>query len=556
MSPVVIGDRKLHFVLFMKLILSRLPAFWLGVLLPLFAAAQTPAPDLATNPTAEATALNPALPSLFVAGDSTAAKNNGDPIQGWGVPFADYFDLKKVNVVNLARGGRSSRTFITEGLWDQLLAQVKAGDYVLIQFGHNDGGAINEEPPGSTRPLRARASLPGLGEETQEIDNVVTKKHEVVHTYGWYVRKMIADTKAKGATPILLSLTIRNIWKEGRIERGSGRFREWDRTIAEGADISFIDLSRLVADEYQRRGETAVNELFGKDHTHTNSAGADLNASLVVAGLKGIRKGPFKEWLSPKGQAVEADSIGWLNLPEPLDPNLPSLILIGDSTVRNGRGDGQGGQWGWGDFVGESFDPRKINLVNRAVGGLSSRTFLTQGHWRRAQQLIKAGDFVVMQFGHNDSSPINDDKRARGTIKGTSEETEEIDNILTKQHEIVHSYGWYLRKYIREIRAAGAVPIVCSPVPRKMWADGKVARSMADGYAGWAKKVAQEEGVAFIDLNDLVATRYESLGEEKVKALFADENTHTSREGAVLNASILAAELRKIPGDPFRAFAR
>ena len=533
-----------------------LPFYFASLCLPLLASAQTPAPDLAVNPADEAKPLNPALPSLFIAGDSTAAKGSGGVV-GWGVPFPDYFNLEKINVVNLARGGRSSRTFVTEGLWDQLLAQVKAGDFVLIQFGHNDAGAINEEPPGSTRPLRARASLPGLGEETQEIDNVVTKKHEVVHTFGWYVRKMIADVKAKGATPIVLSLTIRNIWKDGHVERGSGNFRQWDQAIATTAGVEFLDLSRLIADEYQRRGEPATKELFAKDHTHTVAAGADLNASLVVAGLKGIRKSPFGQYLSAKGEKVESDHLGWLNLPEPANMALPTLLLIGDSTVRNGRGDGQGGQWGWGDFVSEKFDPAKINLVNRAVGGLSSRTFLTQGHWERARQFLKPGDFVVMQFGHNDSSPVNDDKRARGTLKGTGEETEEIDNILTKQHEVVHSYGWYLRRYIREIRAAGATPVVCSPVPRKTWKDGKVVRSGGpDGYAGWAKQVAQEEGAAFIDLNDLVATQYEVLGEEKVKALFADENTHTSREGAIINAGIVATELRHLPGDPLRALAR
>src|SRR3954468_14157946 len=166
---------------------------------------QTPAPDLARNPTSTAPALNPALPTLFVAGDSTAARGRGEHQQGWAVPFADYFDLTKVNVVNRARGGRSSRTFVTEGLWDQLLADLKSGDTVLIQFGHNDAGPLNDEPP---PPLRARGSIRGLGEETKEIDNVLTKKHEVVHTFGWYMRKMIADTKAKGATPIVLSLTV------------------------------------------------------------------------------------------------------------------------------------------------------------------------------------------------------------------------------------------------------------------------------------------------------------------------------------------------------------
>src|SRR5436190_8099394 len=153
---------------------------------------------------------NPKLPTLFIVGDSTA-NNNANGAQGWGDPFIAHFDATKINVLNRARAGRSSRTFVTEGLWDKVLADMKRGDFVLIQFGHNDGGAINDA-------TRARGSLPGLGEETQEIDNQVTKQHEIVHTYGWYMRKMIADTKAKGATPIVLSLTVRNIWKEGHVE--------------------------------------------------------------------------------------------------------------------------------------------------------------------------------------------------------------------------------------------------------------------------------------------------------------------------------------------------
>src|SRR5690606_40506987 len=94
----------------------KIPLVRIGALLcPMLAFAQpapTPAPDLAVNPAAAVGALDPALPTLFIAGDSTAAKNNGNPIQGWGVPFADYFDREKINVANHARGGRSSRTFI------------------------------------------------------------------------------------------------------------------------------------------------------------------------------------------------------------------------------------------------------------------------------------------------------------------------------------------------------------------------------------------------------------------------------------------------------------
>jgi len=242
------------------------------------------------------TSINPKLPTIFVVGDSTA-NNHANGALGWGDPFINYFDLSKVNVVNRARGGRSSRTFITEGLWDKVLGDIKPRDFVLIQFGHNDGGAINDA-------TRARGSLPGTGEETQEIDNQLTKQHEMVHTYGWYMRKMIADTKARRAVPIVLSLTVRNIWKDGHVERGPGKFGQWAEEIAIAQRVGFVDLTKIIADRYEQLGEIKVKDLFGPDHTHTSPAGAELNASLVVVGLKSMKDAPFNKYLAPKGKDV------------------------------------------------------------------------------------------------------------------------------------------------------------------------------------------------------------------------------------------------------------
>jgi lysophospholipase L1-like esterase len=531
----------------------------LGAFLPLIVLAQDPAskaiPSLPVLPAEAAETINPALPTLWVAGDSTAA-NRGPELFGWGATLADFFDATKINVVNRARAGRSSRTFITEGSWGRIVDALKAGDFVLIQFGHNDASPVNEDASVPRDRIRSRGSLPSLGEETVEITNVITGKPEVVHTYGWYMRKMIAEVKAKGATPIVLSLTVRDVWKNGKVERANGPWREFSRQIAATAEIAYIDLTRLIADEYQQLGETRVKALFPRDSTHTGLEGAKRNAALVVAGLKGLRGSPFGGFLSAEGKSIEADRMGGLNLPEPADPKLPSIVLIGDSLVRNGRGDGAGGQWGWGDSLGRFFDPTKVNVVNRAVGGLSSRTYLTQGHWERALALIKPGDFVVIQLGHNDGSPVNEDAsvprekiRARGTLKGVGEEIEEVaSNILTKQPETVHTFGWYIRKYVREAKAAGATPVVLSLTPRKAWKDGRIIRSGPDGYGGWSRQVAEQEGVAFIDVNDLVATRYEELGADHLDPLFGDPNLHTSKAGADLNAEIISAELVKLPG--------
>ena len=125
---------------------------------------------------------------------------------------------------------------------------------------------------------------------------------------------------------------------------------------------------------------------------------------------------------------------------KPADPALPSLFLIGDSTVRNGSGNGAGGQWGWGDFLAPFFQTNRLNVVNEALGGTSSRTYY-RDRWPGVLAMMKPGDFVIMQFGHNDSSPPSDTSRARGTIKGVGDETQEIDNPLTHRHEVVHSFA-------------------------------------------------------------------------------------------------------------------
>ncbi|HEX6636948.1 MAG TPA: rhamnogalacturonan acetylesterase [Steroidobacteraceae bacterium] len=250
------------------------------------------------------------MPKLFIAGDSTAAAytSNEKKQQGWGAVLQPFFNERKLRVVNAARGGRSSRTFITEGHWDTMLAQVRAGDYVIIQFGHNDAGALNQEPPGSTRPLRARGTIPGIGSESEEIDNVVTGRHETVYTFGWYLRKMVSDTRSRGATPIVMALTRTNHWDGGRIACPSDTYRRWDWQTAQDENVVFVDLTRITADRYQREGRTAVTAQFIDDTVHTNVAGAQKNAADVVSGLRALRDLPFRKMLSERGRAVPADT--------------------------------------------------------------------------------------------------------------------------------------------------------------------------------------------------------------------------------------------------------
>lgn len=236
-------------------------------------------------------------------------------------------------------------------------------------------------------------------------------------------------------------------------------------------------------------------------------------------------------------------------LPEPANAKLPSLILVGDSTVRNGRGDGGQGQWGWGEPLASFFDPAKINVGNRAIGGRSSKSYISEGEWDKTLAFIKPGDVVLFQWGHNDGGKPDEPTRTRASLPGTGEETVEIDNLILKKHEVVHTYGWYLRKYVEDTKAKGATPVICSLIPRKIWKDGKVARNGKD-YAGWAREVAEKEKVGFIDLNNLIADRYDTLGEAAVEPLFADPHTHTSAAGAEINAEEVVVGLKRLKVDP------
>ena len=253
------------------------------------------------------------------------------------------------------------------------------------------------------------------------------------------------------------------------------------------------------------------------------------------------------------------ESVAWQNVGynQPTHPSFdlarrltagkPVLWTIGDSTVRNGNATGGGGQWGWGEPLADLFDRNRIEVRNRAIGGRSSRTFLTDGRWDALLAEAKPEDFVLMQFGHNDPGAINDDSRARGTIRGIGEESETIDNLLTKRHETVHTFGWYLRQYVREAKSAGLRPVVLSYVPRSPKPGEPIAADPEPtSYRLWARQVAEAESVPFVDLYGLIWKEYARSTPEAIRERYftSADATHTNRAGAELNAAKVAEGLR------------
>jgi rhamnogalacturonan acetylesterase len=254
------------------------------------------------------TDVNSALPTLFIAGDSTAARNNTDIQRGWGAVLVDYFDTEKINLVNYAQGGASFPSYYT-GRWPQLVAALKPGDFVVIEFGHNVG------------------HLNGIGEETK-----AGFGGGDVHTFGWYIRKFAGDVRSKGATPIISTTTVRNIWTnpnakfrdstivnkgenyspaDDRVERSMGQpldngMSYWARQVCQQEKIVFIDHCEATAELYEKMGREAVARLFIQDHTHTTTAGAILNAETLVACLKASPAMLLVKFLNDRGNAIIA----------------------------------------------------------------------------------------------------------------------------------------------------------------------------------------------------------------------------------------------------------
>jgi|GEM_PF-924766 len=226
----------------------------------------------------------------------------------------------------------------------------------------------------------------------------------------------------------------------------------------------------------------------------------------------------------------------------------PVLFLIGDSTIRNGRGDNgaTAGQFGWGHMMKYYFDTARLDVVNDAMGGTSSRSFqVSPDLWPNVLRMIRPGDYVMMAFGHNDSS---------GSLKGNGEETGSLTDKRGKTIENVHSFGWYMREYIRQVREKGATPIVLSLIPRNRWTGTKVNRNDSD-YALWAQQAAEQTGTLFIPLNGLIAERYDALGQARVSETFFPPNevVHPNWAGAAFNAACVIDGLKALE-TPLRAY--
>ena len=232
-----------------------------------------------------------------------------------------------------------------------------------------------------------------------------------------------------------------------------------------------------------------------------------------------------------------------------------TIYLVGDSTVADytleqDYKDKRYPLAGWGQVFQSFFVKDSLNLIkgiistdsvridDRAKGGRSTRTFFEEGRWAEVYKLLKQGDLVIIQFGHNDAAKEK-----------------------TERYVTLSGYKEYLRLFVNQARQKGALPILVTPVSRNYpWKDGKLSSAHGD-YPQAMKEVSIEQGVPLIDLTQLSVDYFTSKGQDYVASHYfmnlpkgtytaypdgQSDNTHFQPEGAKAVAQLVFNGLKNI----------
>lgn len=215
----------------------------------------------------------------------------------------------------------------------------------------------------------------------------------------------------------------------------------------------------------------------------------------------------------------------------------PVLFLIGDSTMANKENPDKNPEHGWGQVLPQFFTAG-IEIQNHAVNGRSSKSFRTEGRWDQVEKQLKKGDFVIIQFGHND-------QKIKDSAKFTNPYTQ---------------YRANLERYVRETRAKGAIPILMTSIVRRNFNENGVLIDTHKEYPLVVRIVSSEMKVAFVDMQLLTEQLEISYGPENSKQLHLhykkgenlyypegkEDDTHLSEPGAEAIARLAVKSMKTL----------
>lgn len=388
---------------------------------------------------------------IHLIGDSTQTNN-----AGYGRGFCANLTAK-VDCVNLSKGGASTKTYREDGLWTKALATKP--DYMLIQFGHND--------------MESKEHLP---------------RQVPIEQYEANLRRFVGEARAEGIKPVLVTpLTRRYYEDDGKIHSDLLSHAATMKRVAAEMKVPLIDLQtdsiayldRIGPEAGMKLGITKkdANGSTVADKTHLNWAGSYAFGRIVALGLKKKLPG-LAQYVKRQPAGLPAEGVKAMKV---LNGAPVKIVLVGDSTVNS--------EGGWGKGFCDIVTPN-VTCINDALNGRSSKSFIDEGAWARA--LAEKGDYYLIQFGHNDM-------KGKGPARETDPDT---------------TYAANIRRYIRDTRSIGAVPVIVTSLSRRNFKDGKLIEDL-NAYAAAARRVAAEEGVNVVDLNAMSTKLLEGMTQEQ-----------------------------------------
>jgi len=397
-------------------------------------------------------------------GDSTQTDN-----AGYGRGFCANLSAQ-VDCLNMAKGGASTKTYREQGLWDRALATKP--DYMVIQFGHNDAEKVD-----------------GVAEMDRQVSMAV---------YEANLRRFVTEARAAGIKPVLCTpLTRRYFEADGKVHSDLLAHAATMTKVATEMKVPLIDLQGESIAYLDKVGEAEGNKLAitkkddaGKtifDKTHLDWAGSYVFGRMVAVDL-GKAVPAMKQYVMKQPAELPAEGVKAMKI---INGGPVKIVLVGDSTVATGGG--------WGPGFCTVMTPN-VTCVDDALNGRTTKSFINEGAWQKA--LDRHGDYYLIQFGHNDQKPAA--------------------NLP------VSAFEAYLQRYVDDVRAIGATPVLVTSLSRRTFRDGKVVEDLTD-YVNATKAVGARNGITVIDLNAISTRLLDGMTQEQADRFDKNADPETGK---------------------------
>jgi lysophospholipase L1-like esterase len=324
------------------------------------------------------------------------------------------------------------------------------------------------------------------------------------------LRQYVTEARAAGIKPILATPITRQYFEaDGKIHSDQTEHSETMRRVAADMKVPLIELQsesiaylESIGEEAGHKFEITKKDATGAtiyDKTHFNWAGSYVFGRMVAVDL-GKAVPELKKYVRPEATKLPPEGEKAMRI---MEGGPAKMVLVGDSTVATGDG------WGPGfcaDFTA------KITCVDVALNGRSSKSFIDEGAWKKA--LDEHGDYYLIQFGHNDQKTTP----ALHTDPDTT-------------------FAANLHRYIADVRAIGAVPVLVTSLSRRNYKDGVLVEDLT-AYADAAKKVAADEYITLIDLNQMSVAMLKRMTQEQADKFDKGVDPDTGKAAAVQEGSV------------------